>query len=345
MGVYYFIFLIISLCSFVGCFKLNVEAKQLLRYELIMLLSCFAGLRYGDQDYNNYVAIFKGAVASADVGFTFLASIIHIFTNNEAVFFLVVASLSVGLNFTAYRKMTTFYFTAILFYYVHFFLLKEMIQIRAGLSCAICLCSILYLDKNEYKKFFLTVALAISIHLTAIVFLPVFLIKRIKVTRKLVVILLSISFIVGIVYPLGQVIKALPMVAGLERIQTYSGWEQYNNTLGVLNIVAIKQILVLIYCLIFFDTFKAKLKAFEVLLGIYLISTCWLLVWNDFAILAARVATFFAVSEPILIASTLLVLKPSSRILVNIIMVVVALLILYLNLASGKVLPYRSILI
>ena len=41
------------------------------------------------------------------------------------------------------------------------------------------------------------------------------------------------SLLIGMCMPLGRFLKSLPYMEGLERIQNYSGWEEYNGTLGI----------------------------------------------------------------------------------------------------------------
>ena len=52
-------------------------------------------------------------------GYIVINKIIGVFTNNPIFLFFVMAFLSVGINLSCYKKYTPYFFTAILFYYVH----------------------------------------------------------------------------------------------------------------------------------------------------------------------------------------------------------------------------------
>lgn len=341
---FYIIFFIIVLLSFCDVFSVKREQKLFFYGLLFIIMAGFAGLRFGDQDYFNYIDIFAKPSQSPDIGFAELIRLVSIFSDNSIFLFLFIAVSAVGINFLSYKKLTPYFFFAVLFYFVHAFILKEMIQIRAGLACALCLFSFPYLDNAKYKRFFIIMFLAISIHLSAIVVLFVCFAKIIKLTRRRILIVLGISLFIGIICPFGQIIKALPGIDILSRAQTYNQWEGYNEGLGILNPVVIKQILVIAYSLFFFKNLEIKLKGFSILLFSYLLSTCWLIVWNDFAIIGARVATFFSIAEPILLSSVFLIIKPNSKLIVGSIAILIALTILYLNLSSGKIMPYSFVL-
>lgn len=310
-----------------------------------VILIIFAGLRYGDQDYYPYQLIFEESqhwnlYASVDVGYSLLNSVLSLIWSDPLIVFITVATIAVSLNIKSYDDYSKYVFIAILFYFVHNYALREMIQIRAGLACAIGLYNVRNLTKGRYGKFWLLQFVAMTIHLGSVMFLLAWVLKQFNFSRKLWCYLLLVCFAIGMVYPLGSILKSLPEVAMLERVQTYSQWDEYAESIGVLtNLATLKQLFVSVLMLVFYDLFKANIKYFDSLALMYFASTCWLMVWNDFAIVGARLATFLSVGEPIIMGSLMVLVTPNSRKIVLILLVLMAALFLLTNM-NGKILPY-----
>ena len=95
---------------------------------------------------------------------------------------------------------------------------------------------------------------------------------------------LLLSFIIGTLYPFGQVIKAyVPFLDETSRIATYANWDQFNNEIGILtNFTTLKQIILCVLCYIYWTRLKEVISCFSVLYLAYVLSTCWLMLFNDF---------------------------------------------------------------
>ena len=354
MFPYYCIFCLLWGLSFFDCLQLKKGQKYSLYFGLYFLLACFAGLRLTSPDYEAYKIYFELldkssflnaseiAIVATDWGFVLINKLIGIFTDDSLLLFLFMSFVSVGINLSCYKKYTPYFFTAILFYFVHTFVAREMMQIRAGLACALCLYSVRFLVTKEIKRFLLTVLVAATIHLAALIFIVVYILVRIDFSKKTWILLLVISFAIGCISPLGQLLKMLPYMEGLERMQNYSDWEGYNKTLGVFsNPTVIKELVISSICLYYYDTLDRKVYAFKELLIIYLFSLCWLVVWNDFGIIAARIATFFSIGEVILLASLFNLFDYRSKYLYVLIVGASAFLILYLNILTHRFFEYH----
>jgi len=340
------------MCIF-DCIKLREKQKYTLYISVYFLLALFAGLRLTSPDYEAYELYFKLlnaassraseiTIVSTDWGFVLINEFLGIFTQRPVVLFLTMAFLSVGINLSCYRKYTPYFFTAILFYFVHTFVAREMMQIRAGLACAICLYSIRFIVSRNLKKFLITIAIAATIHLAALIFVVTYLGGKIDISRRTWICLVAGSLGVGMITPLGQYLKMLPYIDGLERIQNYSQWEGYNQTLGVFsNPTIIKQLVISCFCLFYFEKLDKRVYGFKVCLHIYLFSLCWLSVWNDFGIIAARIATFFSISEVLLLASLFTLFEHKSKYIYVGIVCIIAFLIMSLNIYTGRFFEYQ----
>lgn len=352
---FYILFLFLFLLAFSDSNLVNPKQKIILFCGAYFALALFAGLRYNLPDYQAYSDYFRLlnnkiilsnakdlAIVADDKGYIIINKFIGLFTNNPVILFLTMAFASIGINLSCYKKYTPYFFTAMLFYYVHTYIGRELMQIRAGLACALCLYSIRYIVNRKIIYFLCVIALASTIHLAALIFMFSYLLCRWNLKIKTWKYLLCISLIIGIFMPLGKFLKALPYMDGLERIQNYSEWEGYNQTLGVFsNPTVLKQLIISILCFIFYDKLNKKVYAFDTIFSIYLFSLCWLIIWNDFGIIAARIATFFSIGEVLLVASFYHIF--SSKRTYTIIIGLASFLFLTLNLIKGNI-HYQSIL-
>ena len=333
--------------SFCDSIPVKLEQKKILFCMVFFALALFAGLRYNFPDYKSYSDFFyllnnksvissEGnlAIVANDKGYIYINKFIGLFSDNSVLLFLVMAFLSVGINLSCYKKYTPYFFTAILFYYVHTYIGRELMQIRAGLACALCLYSIRYIVSKKIYHFLFVILLAATIHLAAITFLISYFLCNLKIGVKTLRYLILISLVIGVCMPLGQFLKSLPYMEGLDRIQNYSGWEGFNQTLGVFsNPTVLKQLIVSAVCLKYYDRLDKKVYAFRILVTIYVFSLCWLVIWNDFGIVAARIATFFSIGEVLLIASFYQLL--SSKKTYAVIIGLASFIFLTLNLVKG----------
>lgn len=343
------------MCSFCDSVPIKLEQKKMLFFLAFLALALFAGLRINLPDYDAYSLFFQLlnddkvinneadlTIVANDKGYILINKLIGIFTSNPVVLFLVMAFLAVGINLSCYKKYTPYFFTAILFYFVHTYVARELMQIRAGVACALCLYSVRYIVSKKMFHFACVIILASTIHLAALVFLFAYLLCHLNLGVKNLSYSIIISLIIGIFLPLGQFLKSLPYMEGLERIQNYSGWEGFNQTLGVFsNPTVLKQLIITAVCLKFYDRLNQTVYAFRVLLIIYVFSLCWLVVWNDFGIVAARISTFFSIGEVLLVASLYNIF--SSKKMYTVVVGVASFMFLTLNILKGS-LNYHCIL-
>ena len=128
-----------------------------------------------------------------------------------------------------------------------------------------------------------------------------------------------------------MLLNALPKIGILARLSNYS-WMIGSSKLGILtNPTVLKQLFFVGISLFFYRQLDQKVPMFRVLLTPYILSVCWLMVWNDFAIMAGRMATFLSVTEVLDLPQSLLLVKRSSQPIVASVLISLAFMILYLN--------------
>jgi len=213
---------------------------------------------------------------------------------------LVMAVLSISLYGWFYLKYTHYPSLALLLYYSHAYFNREMLQMRSGLSCALALWAMAMIAKRKWLPAALVLAIAALLHLSAIlVILPIcaFLYKsRIRVATLLILsgVALVGAFIIN---------EHFALFSLIDRVATYQD-SDFSQSLGIINNpVTLKQIAVSCLFLLVHREHGASEGApvYSILYWSYLISTVWLITFNEFGILAGRGATILAVGEPILL--------------------------------------------
>lgn len=316
---------------------------------LVLLLGCFAGFRAWDPDYSNYQEIYKnigkGHIEFSDLGFSYLCVLLNHISADPILLFIIVAFCSVFLNIDSFYKYSPYIGLCVLLYFVHNFALKEMIQIRAGLASALCLYSLRYLPKKHYKKASVFLLLAISIQASSSVFGLIFILNYIKPTKKMIISFIVLSLIIGTIYPLGQIIKNFTNIGDYsERVMEYVNYGDtgYAKSLGIwTNINTLKALAVCLCLMIYYDTLSKRFIMFEPILLSYVAGVCWLLCFNDFAIIGARMSNILMGGEPILLSYLYVLFSKKYKILYVLFIIIVAVAIFNFNIAPNKITPYK----
>ena len=345
---YYAIFTFLAFLSLAESQSVKRKQRSLLLSGVWLLLTLFAGLRYNNADWNSYFDFYKNIAngsgeGSADIGFNLICLFLSIFSNSPILMFVVVAGTSVALNLNSFKKYSPFFLICVLYYFVHLYVLKEMIQIRGGLASAICLYSIRFLFNRKYKSFWLFWLLALSIHFSVIVWALVGLVYKYQPSLKTLKWTLFICFAVGLICPLGQFIKLLAV--GVDaRLGAYIAYgdSEYAAALGIFTkINAIKSLIVGIILLYFHDKMKNISPYFSPLLYAYILGVCWLMLFNDFAIIGGRMSGVLLCVEPVLVSYLTILLSKRTKWFFVSILIVVTYTMLSLNVSPDKISPYQ----
>lgn len=349
MLIYYIFIFFFAILSSIDSWGIKNNQKKILVNLISGCLILFAGLRLDNADYDvyseAYLTISNGEFVISDMGFNLILYLLNFISDLPITMFLVIAYTSVCINFNSFKKYSPYIFTTILLYFVHNFVLKEMIQIRAGLASSICLYSLRYLVKEDYKKTIWAWILALSIHSTTIIFGIFILIYKLKPSRTTIISVLILCLIIGHLFPFGSIIKSLSDIESYStRLAAYVmyGDSGYASKLGVFtNINTVKSLILCFFFLIVYNRFSRKFIYFKPMFLSYTIGLCWLICFNDFAIIGARMSNILMCGEPILLALPFSIFKRSSRIVYAFAIIVFSCLIFYYNIGESKVIPYN----
>lgn len=230
---YFVVFGILAVFAILDVFDGGQELRKRTLFLFFVILCFFATMNIGDQDHWNYVGAFHESkevnifdresmqgtlLYNMEPGYRVLNKIVSFVTEQSFYIFLIMAFVAFELNFTVFRKYSSYVFLSILLYFGHPFLLKEMIQIRVGVACALCLYSLCFVDKGRPVSFIFIVTLAGMFHTIAWTFLVVYPLYKLNVGRNNYVVFLVISLLIALFFPLGQLFSRLSFLPLFEKI-------------------------------------------------------------------------------------------------------------------------------
>ena len=197
------------------------QGKRLWYYAELLILIFLVGLRYrvgGDtlvyielfDDYPTFTELFDFDFVSADFNplwYVFNAIIKSIW--NDFTFFQIVHAVVVnGVFFWFFRKYTKYFFTAIVLYYIPFYLLYNTEVLRESLAVCVLMLSFSLLLKRKYFKYFICCLIALGFHYSALMlFVIPFILSLPKISWKITLLAFGLLFVVLSVSNLGGILQ------------------------------------------------------------------------------------------------------------------------------------------
>ena len=283
-------------------------------------------------------------------GFIFLTSLVKTFTDDYHLLFFIVSFFAISINIYYYYKYSPFVILTIALYYVHTFLARDMNQIRAGLACAILLISIQYIKNRNLFKFSIVIIIASLFHVGALVFFVTYFITTTTYSRFTYLITLGMSIALSFLGLSELIVNSLPDSLGIVKnvLVNYYNSPMYKNAIYTFDITNIKQIVIATIFILCLNKLRTKSDFFLILFNIYFIGVLWRLAFSDFGIFAARFATFFTITEVILIPYLLFCFTKRERLIVVFLILFYGFATLYLNIFQKEIKPvyeYKNFII
>lgn len=158
----------------------NNTYKALLFVSSIVLI-LFAGFRGNiEPDYINYKGIFDRSTFESlisldvEIGYYILNKIIFFFGLQFQWVLFFMAFLSIGVKIIFFKNNSPNFLFSLLLFYCSVFFLYDFIAIRQALALSFFFLAIPYLFKRNLIKYFVTILLASTIHVSAILLLPLY---------------------------------------------------------------------------------------------------------------------------------------------------------------------------
>lgn len=267
-------------------------------------------------------------------GFYFLQVVLKTFTDNPSIYLLAISVLTFYILYKDIKQYSIFPLIGLCAYIARFFIGRNFIQIRAGLAYAILILSIKYIFEKDWKRYFLIVFIAWTLHRSCIIAIPLYFICNwIHVRKWHVFLALIFSFLVGF---FGQSFvhsivedNASDLSIGNRYID--AGGEKIQlEGLGMRNPMIYYQCIILL-AYTFLEKRLAPLdKYYYILRNAYLYSTMILICFCTYKVLSARSSSMYATLEFAIIPSLIYLFNKKNRMLAFIITGIALTYIFYL---------------
>lgn len=265
-------------------------------------------------------------------GFALIGAIIRLFTNNSIIYLGAIAGITLWILYKDLKKYCIYPVLGFSIYIARFFMGRNMIQIRSGLSYVIVIWALQYITTKQWKKYFLFVGIAYLFHHSALIALPLYFICLFKMKKIYIVFFQILAFFLAAFFT--------PMLQGLitdnasdlNISQKYVEGVEIERAKGLANPMIYFQTFIL---LLF--TFREKILSKKTIhyysfRTAYAYSTFILTAFSMFLALGSRTSTMFATLEIVIIPMLIDSFKKRNRWLVYLFIGVLLTTIFYLNL-------------
>ena len=293
-----FVFLILSLYTWDN----KKKGNQILIYAVIWLI-VFEGFRWEiGTDWNAYYDFFMyGNNAHMGKSYKLLNQIIRSFTDNFTVITLLLAFVTYTTLFLLLRKYSPNPIMSILIYYC------SMIGLLGGnrqfIAMTICIGSLYFIFNRKQKLFWGTLTVAVTFHVTSLIFIPAYYLYNKKMSSNTIMILVLFAFIIS----LTKIINYIPFVdylalmdsvsSGATSLQEYI--DSYSGTVSIVG--SLKRILFIYLALSVRNRVRAPY--YDYFLYLYAVGTITYILFNGsvLQLMAGRGAAYYNVYECIVI--------------------------------------------
>ena len=236
-----------------------------------------------------------------EMGFYYIGVVVKTFTSNVTVYLLVVALLSFFFLYKAFDKYCLYPILGVCAYISRFYLARNFIQIRAGLSYAIILMAVQYITTKYWKRYFAWVFVAYLFHHSAIIAVPLYFLCMIEIKKKHIVIGVVLAFIIAGVY--SNIIRVLVSDYAEDLSAVTYVTEQYQREWGLSNPMIYFQTFLLMVYTFTEDRMRLTTSHYITIRNAYFYSTVILIILSCYTALSGRVSSMFATLEMVIVPS------------------------------------------
>jgi hypothetical protein len=300
---------------------LSVKSSNRLYIILAICLVCVAGFRSGSTlpDYATYAGYYSSVVAGQltyfiEISFLFIAKLSNIIlAGNSIVLFVIYAIIGVSLKTYAIRKLTPLFFLSLLIYISNYFILHEMIQIRAGVAAAFILLSIVPLYDRSFKSFLVLIGFATFFHYSSIIFLSLWFLKTKRFNRIVFVSLIPMAYFLSIFVDFSSGISFIsnyiPFGGIVEKVATYSQGVDNRYNINVFGLFPITRIIIMLFFISFVHKIQRYNKYFYILMKMYSLGIFAYIGLSSFPHFAVRIGYTLLVSEIFIIPTLIYAIR------------------------------------
>ena len=267
-----------------------------------------------------------------EMGFYYIGVVVKTLTSNVVIYFLVVALLSFFFLYKAFDKYCLYPIFGVCAYVSRFYLNRNFVQIRAGLSYAIILMAVQYITKRDWKRYFAWVFVAYLFHHSAIIAVPLYFLCMLDIKKKHIVMGLGMAFVIAAFF--SNVVRSMVADNASDlSVDTYVT-EEYQRDWGLSNPMIYFQTFLLLVYTFTEDRMRITTSHYLTIRNAYFYSTLILITLSCYTALSGRVSSMFATLEMVIIPSIAYSFLKKDRWIAYLVMGAALTAIFYLN-SSG----------
>ena len=338
----------VSLYIFFYIFALIAEQLKQKDKQMLLMLTCvvmalMAGFRdpslWADtgvyvmsfEDYTNPLyewSQLDEPFGYSEYGFYFLGVIFKTFSSNATFYLTFIAALTFIFMYKDFRRYCYYPLFGVAAYISRFYLARNFIQIRAGLSYAIILWAVQYISKRDWKRFFFWIFIAYQFHQSAVLAVPLYFLCMINIKKWHIWTGIAVAFILGGVFT--GFMRGLVAEYASDIASTYVQ-DVYQREWGLLNPVIYFQLAVLYLYTQNEEVLKNTSEDYYTMRTAYFYSTFILISVSMYTALSGRTSSMFSTLEMAIIPSIINTFKKRNRSIAYIGMGIVLTAIFYMN--------------
>ena len=325
--------------------QLKKKDKQMLLMLTCVVMALLAGLRdYSWYDTLIYVMSFEDytkplyewsqidePLGYSEYGFYFLGVIFKTFSTNTTLYLIFIAALTFIFMYKDFRRYCYYPLFGVAAYISRFYLARNFIQIRAGLSYAIILWAVQYISKRDWKRFFFWIFIAYQFHQSAILAVPLYFLCMINIKKWHIWTGIAVAFILGGVFT--GFMRGLVSEYASDIASTYVQ-DEYQREWGLLNPVIYFQLAVLYLYTQNEEVLKNTSEDYYTIRTAYFYSTFILISVSMYTALSGRTSSMFSTLEMAIIPAILNTFSKRNRSIGYVGLGIVLAAIFYMNISK-----------
>lgn len=326
--------------------QLKMKDKQILLMITCVVMALLAGLRdYSWNDTLIYVISFEDYTnplyewsqlddpfGYSEYGFYFLGVIFKTFSSNTTAYLTFIAALTFFFMYKDFKRYCYYPLFGVAAYISRFYLTRNFMQIRAGLSYAIILWAVQYISKRDWKRFFFWILIAYQFHTSAVLAVPLYFLCMINIKKWHIWTGIAVAFILGGVFT--GFMRGLVAEYASDIASTYVYAEGYQREWGLLNPVIYFQLAVLYLYTQNEEVLKNTSEDYYTMRTAYFYSTFILISVSMYTALSGRTSSMFSTLEMAIIPAILNTLSKRNRSIGYVGLGIVLSAIFYMNISK-----------
>lgn len=278
----------------------------------LVIISGFRDLTYIGGDEHAYRITFEKILNNGfefnldnkEIGFKLLIYVLSLISDNSQILIFICALITnVLILLTLYKYSKHFTFSLFLYITLGMYFSSFNIM-RQYLAIAICFWAIRYVLNRKFIKYLLCILIASSIHISALILIPMYFLVNLKILEKKYFLVLGVSILIAISFD--KVMEIWGNISDENLYSNYVAW-YFSEQVGVNIIRIIVNILPVIFMLILRKSFINNRNNSK-FLYYSIVSTGILIISYNF-IYVARLAAYFGIFNTIMIPELINSLK------------------------------------